>query len=290
MKWANQNKWMIYCLLWVLPFFAFAGDGGLPSSGLKDSCRGFFAKLIEPFQFRQPMHRIAELDQVTIKQHTSAIASNGKPIEQDLLVFKVPHLFDRYTSARGLFLYAKVYVNGDIRRARKKVKDFLPVSEFHKLKWPRDNLPMWNINHSYSWEVFMEGEWVFRGMEGYALVADLYFDGDMAKAFDDTLAKSGLFAQEFTTRFGWKRFYAHTLHFYPLRRKITTTEGKINKMKYKYELGLNNMASEFYGGDTVKTVIDINLVLSNKEFEDLFWPTEKELRARTKMRHMEHVF
>lgn len=266
MKWIVQNKkWAIGYLILIMSFSIPASAG---------FCQKLFSiDLLYFFHPYEPKHRIAQLDHLTLRV-AHLLPSNDTPMaQQAFLVFKHPHLFNRYTGEKGLLLYAKIYFKGDIRKAKQAVYEKLSVDELlQKLRWYKYNGPIWDLNEVYSWQVFIKGDRAFRGMEGYALVANLYFDGDMSKAFDETLAMSGLDRTTFTERFGWKRFKGHTHYFLPLRRKITDSYGQIMD-KYKRKDGLNLLAKEFYNGEVYKAFIDMKIVLNFMEFEYLQWPS-----------------
>ena len=220
-----------------------------------------------------PQNQTAQLDLLTIE--TSKFFINDPDNKSAPLAWRVlqhPDLLNKYNGARGLFLYAKTYFNGDIQLARQTVATYLP-KEFQQLQWEkyRDQIQILNI--AYQWQTFMAGGRVFRGMEGYGLIANLYFEGNMAKAFDDTLIMSGLSAEQFIKRFGWKRFEGYTDRFYLLRRKITNLQGWIVN-KYRYKNGLKALASQFDGGDISKIYLDIKSVLNFVEFKYLSWPED----------------
>ncbi len=284
MKWNNQNKWMICWLIWILPFVVFAGNGSLPLSTPGSSCqKSFFgdrvmnlgnrvAGLLRSFKSSKPMHRIAQLDQTNL-------AIIGITITKDtfdqlpFLVFKHPLLFNKYRGEKGLFLYAMVYFGGDVEKAMSRVKTELSIMEIKKLEWLKYDWPMKNLNVDYSWKIFIAGGRNFRGMEGFALVADLYFNGDMIEAFNKTVEMSRMSAEEFTERFRWKRFIGPTYYFYPLRRKITNSQG-LTYRRYRLENGLDTFAATFYSGNIGKSKLDMKLVLNAREWEYLQWPED----------------
>ena len=273
MRWIIQNKkwtagWLILSLL-----FSISASASL--------CETLFSiNWLRMFQTSKPMHRIADLDQLALRVD-QLVPSNGVPVPQALLVFKHPVLFNRYVGEKGLFLYAQVYFEGNIQKAMQVVEDYLSLEQYLKLGWHTYNWSVKQIEKEYSWEVFMAGGRIFRDMEGYALIANLYFDGDMIKAFDTTLAMSRIDLTMFLTRFGWKRFEGHTHHFIPLRRKVTNAYGRIIK-QYRWEYGLNLFAKEFYNGDMYKSFIDMKLVLNAAEFKYLGWPEDFAITHRKK--------
>ena len=285
MKWTNQNKWVICWLIWILPFVVFAENGSLPLSAPSSSCRKVFfgdkvmnlgnkaASLLRSFKSSKPMHRIAQLDQTNLI--TIGITLTNSNLNQlPFLVFKHKSLFNKYRKERGLFLYAMVYFGGDIKKAISQVKSQLSIEEMQKLGWLKYDWSLWNLDVDYSWEVFIVGGRIFRGMEGFALIAELYFNGDMIGAFNRTVEMSRMSAEEFMNRFGWKRFSGPTHYFYPLRRKITNSKGVIYRF-YAGKKGLNKFAAIFYGGNTNKSKLDMKLVLNARELASLQWSEDK---------------
>ena len=271
MKWINQNKWAI-CYISAVLSFSFL----VPASN--NLCQNSFSSneeisnnLLDKLLFKTSLSRMAELDRLTIQTSKLSLKHiSDDPAFLALYVLQHPDLFNKYGGGRGLLLYAGVYFNGDIWQAKHKVKSHLSPDEFYKLGWPRYIGPIWNLVETYNWKTFMAGGWIFRGMEGYALIANLYFEGNMVKAFDETLIMSGFSTEAFIKRFGWKRFEGFISYFYQHRRKVTNRYGQIVK-KYRRQNGWDLLIKDFYKYNRSNAHRDMKAVLSVEELKYLRW-------------------
>ena len=274
----HTNKRLIYWLIWILPFSVFATDNSCPkpfSLNNEINSQQKSGTVSGELLLDVSMNQIAQLDLLTL--NNSRLPKDdfiNKPELLYLHVFRHPDLFNKYTSERGLFLYAKVYSDGDIQQARQRVQDHLSDGEFQRLGWHNYKGPIWVIYKKYNWQVVMNsGRFIFKGMEGYALIADLYFNGNMAKAFDETLAMSGIDVKKFMWATGWKRVDKYTSDFYQYRRKVTNHFGNIFT-EYRHEIGLDKLVRKFHEDDRLVVYTNMESVLNSRELEYLKWPAE----------------
>ena len=276
MKYINQSrKWLVGCLIFNLSFSVFAAN---------DSCQKILSpdvekrdpsesgQLLNVLMANTALNKIAALDQAIIENSKSSIKyiENEQQLPLYLRVFNYVDLRNKYSGRHGLFLYAGVYFNGDILAAKQTVQSYLSAEKFYKLKWYRYRGSVKHLVKTYHWRIITDSGAIFRGMEGYALIADLYFGGNMAKAFDETIDKSGISVKNFKKYFHWQRFEGYTSDFYLLRRKVVNYYGRID-MSYRYEAGLDFLARRSYNGNRRAAYEDMKLVLHSGELKYLRW-------------------
>ena len=275
-----------FCLISILciPLLGFASN---------HSCKKlFFHKLLEIFKdipdTFSKFHWIATVDAQAIRKYESekrALArSSGlkyainldKLITSPKYLSKVtlehPTTIHKYSAERGLFLYATVYTKGNIQKAKEQLRNIASSDHYHKMQWWKYTGPVWDLKQNYTWKLFVTLEHLFNGMEGYPLVSNIFFNGDMDEAFKATLELSGLPEKIFIAQTEWKHFKGQTHHFYPQRRQITNHEGNLLE-EYKQMTGLEKLANNISRSKT-KTFLYIQEVLNDRELQQTAWPID----------------
>ena len=105
------------------------------------------------------------------------------------------------------------------------------------------------------------------GMEGCALFAGEYYEGNMSKAFLSVSAKLGKIQFK---DLEWQHFHGHASDFESLRSGILDKKGRL-KRKYMGMEGYARFSREYYEGDMSKAFINASAALNKAQFRELGW-------------------
>ena len=188
---------------------------------------------------------------------------------------------EEYVGRNGYVLFSEKYMDGQMQKAFINVSSVLDKVEFQKLDWQhfqgtvsefrvlRDKIVKDNGR--------MREEYV--GMEGYALFAEKYMDGQMQKAFQNV--SSVLDKVEFQ-KLGWQQFQGTVSEFRVLRDKIFKENGRVRE-EYVGMKGYALFAEDRTEAKMQKAFQNVSSVLDKVEFQKLDWQqfqgTVSEFRA-----------
>ena len=110
----------------------------------------------------------------------------------------------------------------------------------------------------------------YKGMKGYIMCAEKYFDDDMQKAYKNVSAVLG--GSEVMEQIGWQSYQGPVSEFNGLSSKILNEDGSI-KEKYKGMLGYAKFAKEHFESDMQKTYTNVSAVLGggSRLMKQLAW-------------------
>ena len=174
---------------------------------------------------------------------------------------------EEYKEPKGHILFSDTYYGGNMRLAFKNVSALLPKGGAASIKWRLfygetkefKELPDWLKNKHKILKIYL-------GMNGYAEFADLYYGGDMFKAFVNVKAALG---EEFKT-LGWRLFMGSTQQFRSMRGALMDKDGRFLP-QYKTITGGILFSEEYFEGDMVKTFTNAAAVFTKQEKTELDW-------------------
>ena len=111
----------------------------------------------------------------------------------------------------------------------------------------------------------------YRDMEGYAKVADKFYNRDMSITFINV---SAVLDKRIFKQSGWQQFKGSTQEFRALKAQILDRHGNF-KTEYQGMEGYARFADEFYKGDMLITFINVSAVLDNRIFKQSGWQAFK---------------
>jgi len=123
---------------------------------------------------------------------------------------------DKYKGMEGYALFADRYYEGDMFKAYKNISAVLKTRQMRSLGWRQTywgNTKNFQEDKSRILDKSGDAKNEYKGMEGYALFADRYYEGDMFKAYKNISAVLGGFRQIRGLGLGWQKYEGRTEQF-----------------------------------------------------------------------------
>ena len=166
---------------------------------------------------------------------------------------------EEFKGVEGYVLYAERFYEGDMKKTFTNVSAVLTKKEFNVFEWQRYEGKASDFRKERSRVL---GKEEFKGIEGYALYAETYYEGNMHKAFINVSAL--LKKQEFNV-LDWQVYFGKASDFREERSRV------LGKEEFKGVEGYVLYAERFYEGDMKKTFTNVSAVLTKQEKSDFEW-------------------
>ena len=184
----------------------------------------------------------------------------------------------KYKGMEGYLLYADTFYEGDMQKTYMNVSAVLEKNQMQILSWQKFQGKAQDYRKDEAQILDDKDNLKYKGMEGYALYADSFYEGDMQKAYKNV---SAVLSKNQMQILQWQLFAGTLEEFRGMRSKILTVNGNV-RSKYKNIEGYVLYADSFYEGDMKKAYKNVSAVLDKKEMQVLQWQsfqgTSHELR------------
>ena len=178
---------------------------------------------------------------------------------------------EKYIGQEGYIKFAKEHYGGDMGKTFQNVSSVLNKETFKKLGWQQFHGYTDEFEELIGKILYDDGFALneeFLGQAGYLKFANTYYSGGMQKTFQNI---SSVLNKETFKKLGWQQFHGYTDEFEELIGKILHSDGTSLNEEYIGQAGYLKFAKEHYGGDMLKTFINVSAVLDKETFNLLDW-------------------
>ena len=225
-------------------------------------------KELEWRQFRDNVSEFESIRFRIIDGRLLWILRGVHPVVRSKILDERGALKEEYIGMEGCALFAKRYYKGDMQRAFQNVSAVLSKSEFQRLGWR-------NFQGSVSEFRSLRSKILKRGMlrieyismEGYVLLSEKPYEGDMQKTFINV---SAILDKVQFKKLGWQQFKGSVSEYKAVRFWILDEEGNI-KEEYIGMEGCVLLSEKHYEGNMHKAFQNVSAVLNKLEFKKLGW-------------------
>ena len=210
-------------------------------------------------------------DEIFKKLRWQAFQGSAKDLKE--LPNKILHtdgsIKTKYTGQQGYSKFATEHYKGDMQKTFINISAVLDDEIFKKLGWQGFNGNSEVFQELSKKILYADGsiKEKYIGQQGYSRFATEFYGGDMQKTFHNV---SAVLDDEIFKKLGWQQFHSSVKDFKELPRKILYADGSI-KEKYIGQQGYSKFATEYYGGEMLKTFHNVSAVLDDETFKKLGW-------------------
>ena len=180
----------------------------------------------------------------------------------------------KYKGMDGYANFAEKYYEGNMKKTFLNVSAVVEKSVFQKLGWQEFIGLVENFHELRKGILTSNGDLrhEYKGMDGYAKLAEDYYEGDMKKAFRNISAILGGSKSMKRLEVNWKLFFGNIVQY---KRLILLFEENGMEM-FQGRKGQERIANELFEGNTIRTYGNVSILreilFGNKErFSLLNW-------------------
>ena len=175
------------------------------------------------------------------------------------------NLKSEYKGMEGYLFYAEAFYAGDMQKAYANNSAVLEKNQMRSLQWQSFQGSSEELREQRSQILTARGRFKYKGMKGYALYADRFYEGNMKKTYMNI---SAILDREEMRAMQWQSFQGSSEELKRERRRILTAK---ESFEYKSMEGYALYADRFYTGDMKKTYINISAILDKEQMRELGW-------------------
>ncbi len=174
----------------------------------------------------------------------------------------------RFKNQEGYLLFCEIYNYKDMLYVFRNVSQALGKT-FKALNWQvfQGSLQEFSLVRAEILDNQGNFKREYRGMEGYAQLADQFYNGKMFRAFKNV---SAVLDKRVFKQSGWQAFSGSTQSFRLVRAEVLDSQGNFKK-EYRGMEGYAQFTDKFYNGNMSKAFKNVSAVLDKRVFKQSGW-------------------